>query len=223
MMFHKPKLSLTLALLVGTWIAPMDSSAVMVDFRTETFTCGGGPCSGGTPDQDSSAELVVAGVTWTVTPLPAPDASLYWDETDGFGVRFDYEVDEIEADERLLISFSEAVFIENVYLTDLFLENGYFETGQYELNGSNVLIDFMADASSEPFNSNGEKLVSVNSLVTSIAFRAPGFLSRDEHHEFSVAGISVTRPIPEPGSYVLFLVGAAIVAVPITRQVRRSS
>ena len=113
------KLLPALVLLIGVWITPSDSGATLIDFRTQTYTCPGA-CSN--PDDEATAQLVVDGVTWTLTPTPAGEATLYWDTKDGFGVRHAYEKDEIEADEILWISFSEEVFLNDIYLTDLFTE-----------------------------------------------------------------------------------------------------
>jgi len=210
----RPLPILSIALMAGLWMTPSAAGAALIDFRNETYTCPG-PCAD--PDGESSAQLVVDGVTWTFTPQPQPDATLYWDSTDGFGVRYDYETDEIEGRESLLISFSAPVYIGDVYLTDLFDENGYQEQGWYELDSSGVQ-PFLADAGRFPSPaSNGEKVLSINSTVSSITFSAPGRIN-GQNHEFSVAGLDTTRPIPEPDALLLFPVGAAIVGFAIRRQ-----
>jgi len=156
--------------------------------------------------QDRVDEWVVDegtdGVTVTVTP--EPDGSvLYWDATDGFGVRGPgYEADEVEGSELLVISFSQPVEVTEVALTDLFREyswaaGGYLETGSIELSDGTV-IPITADPSqtSSP-STNGELTVAVNAVTRSITFSAPGRVD-GENHEFSVAGVSFEKvAVPE--------------------------
>jgi hypothetical protein len=211
---------LSLLLLVGAALSS-DARATYVDFTTETYTCPG--C--GSPDGAPWAELLVDGVTWTFTVEPVFDATLFYDTggPDGFGVRYAYERDEIEgSDERLVISFSEAIYIGEVHLTDLFYEHGYRERGWLELNSSGSPEWFIADWSQLPSPaSNGELIVSVDEMATSITFGAPGRrLAADQGHEFSVAGIDATRPMPEPTSMVLFTTGGVLVARAVSRKRR---
>jgi hypothetical protein len=58
-------------------------------------------------------------------------------------------------------------------------------------------------------------------MATSITFGAPGLgLAAAQDHEFSVAGIDTTRPIPEPTPTVLFTTGGALVAWATSRRRR---
>lgn len=197
-----------------------EAKATYVDFTSESYTCAG--C--GSPDGASSAELVVDGVTWTFTPEPEPFASLFYDTggPDGFGVRYSYEYDEIEGtEERLVISFSEEIYINEVHLTDIFYEDGYREMGWYSLDGGTGRW-FIADWSQVPGATNGELVVGVNGLASSITFGAPGLVAGQDH-EFSVAGLDATPvvdttpgttstpPMPEPNAAVLFPIGCALV------------
>ncbi len=79
-------------------------------------------------DTLSFFDITVDGVYLSFTPAPQPEAELYWDSEDGFGVRWDYEHDEIEGpDEIFTIGFG-GVHLDQVMLTDLFNEGGYLET-----------------------------------------------------------------------------------------------
>ena len=141
------------------------------------------------------------GVTVTVTPQP--DGSLlYWDATDGFGVRGPgYEYDEVEGDQELLvITFTEPVKVTEVALTDLFREftwaaGTYRETGSIELSDGTVIP--VTAAWNQTSNTNGELVVAVNAVTQSITFSAPGRVDGEEH-EFSVAGVSFEKvSVPE--------------------------
>lgn len=185
--------------------------AVSVDFRTAQFAAA---------DQQTSFSTSAGGVGLTITPLPSPDARLYWDSTDGLGVRYAYETDEIEGAETLLVEFSSAVWLQDVQLTDLFNESGYLEVGYYELNDSGALVGFSADPS-QGSATNGVRSLSIGSFVTSIAFTAPGRIG-GQSHEYSVSGLRFegTQPVPEPASAVLFGAGLAVVACAFRRSAR---
>jgi hypothetical protein len=202
-----PKLSLAIALastLALAWASP--AAAVLVDFRSSSFA---------SADGASSYTSDLNGVTVTYIPLPDPEARLYWDETDGFGVRYDYETDEIEGHETLRIEFSEKVYLEKIHLTDLFYESGYLEAGCYELNDSGDVVDFVALESQGP-DSNGERVLEVGVWTRSIDFRGIGQLS-GQNHEFSVAGLDIRNPTPEPASLLVFAVGGTLVGAAIRR------
>ena len=163
--------------------------------------------------------------------MPSGDnASLYWDDVDGYGVRSAYEDDEIEAGETLTLSFmSGPVYLDSVSLTDLFYEGGgYMETGSYQLNNDGQWIYFSQDHPQYPSPlSNGEYHLAVGADgVTSITFQAPGYMyvnGQHQGHEYSVAGVTVHVPVPEPGTLALVGLGLAFNAVAIRRRRSRSA
>jgi hypothetical protein len=179
------------------------ASASTVDFRdAATF--------GGALNQ-SSFTASVDGNAITLAATPA-GARLWWDSTDGLGVQYLFESDEIQGVERLRISFSAPVRLSGMLITDLFNENGYLERGFYQLNGSGSWVEFTALSSQTP-GTNGELTVPIDSsiLVTSIAFKAPGLVLYPlQDHEFSVAAIDAT-PVPIPAA--VWLLGSGMVAL----------
>jgi hypothetical protein len=189
-------------LLAGT------ATASMFDFRdAATF--------GGALNQPSFS-AGVDGNTVTLTAMPT-GARLWWDGTDGLGVRYLYESDEIAGLERLKISFSTPMSLSSVLITDLFNEGGYLERGYYQLNGSGSWIEFTALAS-QTSGTNGERTVPIDSsvLVSSIMFRAPGLvLFPLQDHEFSVAAIE-TSAVPIPGA--VWLLGSGLIGLAALRR-----
>lgn len=185
--------------------------AVSVDFRTAQFAAA---------DGQTSFSTSAGGVGMTFTPLPSPGARLYWDSSDGFGVRYAYETDEIEGVELLLVEFSTEVWLQDVQLTDLFSESGYLEVGYYELNDSGTLVQFAADPS-QGSATNGVRTLSIGSWVSSIAFTAPGRFD-GQNHEYSVSGMQfqTRQPVPEPAGVAAFGAGLAVVAFALRRAAR---
>jgi hypothetical protein len=182
----------------------LPARALTVDLRDAAFAGA---------DNQSSFTAVVDGLAVTTTALPHPDATLYWDGVDGFGVRYGYEADEIEECEVLRITFSEQVYIEAIHLTNLFYEDGYIEWGAYEVDQTGASYGFAA-LPSQGGGTNGERTVDVGLFARTIEFRAPGRW-QDQGHEFSVAGIryeKIVNPLPEPASIGLFAVGGMIAA-----------
>ena len=145
-------------------------------------------------------------------------ATLYHDEYDGFGVRYDYEDDEIEGCERLHLSFGSPVRLSSFLITDLFNEpynwgsGSYLERGSFSFNNVNW-TDFVAGSSQLPDpSSNGLLSYSFGSMptITDIWFMSLGRTNYGkEDHEFSVAQIEV-NPVPEPAS--MLLLGSGLVA-----------
>jgi hypothetical protein len=187
------------------------AAASTIDFRDAAF-------SGA--NYQASFSAPVDGYTVTLRALPN-GAKLYWDSTDGMGVRYSYEADEIEGIERLRIRFSTPVYLTSVLLTDLFNENGYLERGSYRLNATGSWTRFKADPGQTLGSTNGELelLFDPETIITSIAFRAPGWLPlRNQNHEFSVAAMEVSAvPIPAAA----WLLGTGLVGlVAVRRRVR---
>lgn len=205
-------LRLVLFSLVVAGPLAVDARADVIDFTD--------PAIFGGADGLASFGVTVGGLGLQFDPLPTPDATLYWDSTDGFGVRHAYEADEIEADEILNITFtSGSVYLDAVFLTDLFYEGQpepFEETGFYRLSVNGIEQDWIEFAQTDhgilpsPIT-NGEFTLVLNaSNVTSIAFRAPGIVN-GQGHEFSVAGIEVY--VPEPSTLVLLGSGLVVGAV----------
>jgi hypothetical protein len=182
-------------------------AASTFDFR-DTVTYGGA----------MNQPSFTAGVI-TVTAMPT-GARLWWDGTDGLGVRYLYESDEIAGLERLKISFSTPMSLSSVLITDLFNENGYLERGYYQLNGSGSWIEFTA-LSSQTSGTNGELTVAIDPsvLVSSIMFRAPGLvLFPLQSHEFSVAAIVTAPPIATPIPAAAWLLGSGLIGLAALRR-----
>jgi hypothetical protein len=167
----------------------------------------------------SSFSATVGGNTITLTASPT-GARLWWDGTDGLGVRYLFESDEIQGIERLRVGFSTPVRLSSVLITDLFNEDGYLERGYYQLNGSGSWIEFSA-LSSQTGGTNGELTVPINPsiLVSSIAFKAPGLvLFPLQSHEFSVAAIVTDPPIATPIPAAFWLLGSGLVGLAALRR-----
>jgi hypothetical protein len=161
----------------------------------------------------SSATLYGAGGSDVdVTLNASPDgAVLTWDDSDaGVGIAWSYEDDEIEADERLTITFSQEVELSDVYLVDLFNEaknnapGTYLEDGYYQVDGGSW-VGFSADPS-QTSSTDGYLDLPVNAMVTTIAFKAPGYTDYTwwsgpkEDNEFAVKSLSFSVPtssVPE--------------------------
>jgi len=189
-------------LLVGT------AAATVVDFRVAAF-------SDALNQPSFSTGFDGGTITVTATPI---GARLWWDSTDGLGVQYSYERDEIESLERLRVGFSNPVYLSSILVTDLFNE-GYLEQGSYQLNGSGNWVTFSANPAQIPGSTNGELTLTLgsNPLVSSILFRAPGQVF-NQTHEFSVARIeTVHTPIPA----AVWLLGSGLAGLVALRSRRR--
>jgi hypothetical protein len=179
-----------------------NAKATFIDFRDLTFQ----PIL---PAEGNSLNRTVDGTNLTITASPA-QALLYWDSTDGFGVQYDYEYDEVEGVESLHVSFGETMYLSGFFVTDLFSNDhnsGYVEYGWYSINGD-PNIQFFADSSQTP-GTNGERTVPVGAAVNHIAFSAPGLVNGQDH-DYSVGGVSVYS-VPEPS--ILLLLGSGLIGL----------
>ena len=210
-------------LLAAMILLPFTAQAVYVDFTDST---GWSPAPGTT----SSTQKTVDGITITVSALVDGGAgTLYWDNTDGYGIRGGEE-DEIDARneriERLRVNFSSPIAqLSRIDITDLFYEPTapqYFEYGYYKIDDGAWTIFVQDDMGKLPSpTSNGEFSILTSYMnVSDIYFRA--YIGGDNlpneygPHEFSVGGIEI---VPEPGTYLML--GSLLIIVAMARKKKR--
>ena len=183
-----------------------------VDFRTSAFSSANGK---------SSYSWMTDGVKITVRAL---NGKLSWDDEDGFGIKgVGYENDEVEGQERISFSFLEDVKLSTVSLSDLFYEDGYFEKGSYQLTRqSNTSVNHAFSARDS--SSAGNQRISINAVVSSIIFQAPGIVGKQDH-EFSISALTFSLyscpptpgpTVPEPAS--ILLLGGALLGGAVRRK-----
>ena len=159
------------------------------------------------------------GMNVTITPNPT-HPGLWWDSTDGFGVRGGSQTDEIDYPETLTVTFAGSVNLAGIWFTDLFMApdgGGNGETAKVTLFlGAANLGTFTFNANEPaPDSHNGERYGSFGSgiSVSKIVFSAMNQCNDD----YSVAGIVTNGgQVPEPGTVVLL--GAGLVALGALRR-----
>ncbi len=178
--------------------------APLVDFTTAAFAAA---------DGQTSFYVVVDGIGMTFEGFNTNGggmvaANMWWDDVDGFGVRTNLDLDEVDDFDLLRITFDSAVDLSAIFITDLFADetyNGvgpYDEQGYYDIGAGDVLFDAASLAGTDGDKTNGENVLQFPATsVTSISFSAfdgPNF------DNFSVAGIDATtgpgqNEVPVPG------------------------
>jgi len=179
-----------------------------IDFRSGVFAAADGA---------HSFTTTIDGITLTLEAFAdngASDATLWWDSTDGIGVR-GLEDDEVDPSERLVLSFASTIGLSHIFLSDLFATetfggNTYSESGYYTLDGGPAVsfsaIDLLATDGNK---SNGEQTLVLDKItpVGQIVFSA---MNTPAGQNYSLLGF--TDPplpqLPEPGTLSLIAFGS---------------
>ena len=188
-----------------------------VDFRSDSFSAA---------DNQHSVSGEVDGVGFTVSAYRVNDiggldeAVLWWDSEDGLGIRGGGQEDEIDADERLVITFDEVIGLSELFFSDLFANESTMgtildEAGTAALDSS-LMIDISADLllGTDGNKVNGEHVLSLSKVepVLSITLSTNGL-----GHDFSLIGFTdpplTTTSIPVPGMSTIFVLGLLLLAV----------
>ena len=164
---------------------------------------------------DYSDSFTVDGVT---ASAQNSNEGLYHDNVDGLGIRGGADDDEIDGDELLSITLEDGYYdshglIDGFFLTDLFQapDGGDGESGWVDvfLAGNALLgrFDFhMTEASA-----NGEYWVAFGGAyeIYQLIFGSDG----RSGNEYSLAGLTSTPSVPEPGTMALLGLGLLMLAV----------
>ncbi|MFH1058608.1 MAG: PEP-CTERM sorting domain-containing protein [Pseudomonadota bacterium] len=144
---------------------------------------------------------------------------LWWDASEGLGVKGGLNSDEIDYGEVLTLSFSQPVFLTSFKVYDLFRETWSSHGGWYNESGYAVLdggpsVAFAA-GNSEVYPGwdlpgDGVKVVSVGvggvSQIQFFANRSHNLNKRN--HDYQLGGLDLELPaaaVPEPGSGLLLV------------------
>ena len=222
---------------LGILLLASAAPASVIDFTTA------GPAP--TPDFSPALGLPVFSITiddvkLTFTPGTNPPdlinpPTLWWDSTDGFGVQYGYEQDEIEGPEFLTLSFevvngiaplgaqaNTPFFLEKVFISDLFNEWGYTERGVYQFGGPDGVsdwVDFWAVPGQDILVTNGERSLDIYQPVHWITFSAPGLLQNGQNHEYALQGVQ-GAPVPVPPA--VLLLGSGLLGLAAVRRRMKS-
>ena len=199
--------------------AAAQANALVIDFGSSAWT----PAANNHPSYS-----VNYGTIGNVTATAGPAGSLLFanDPVDGLGVTTG-EIDEVDGNETLTISFQHAVNIISIKLTDLFPRLhpsdglptdgndpvfGEVATVAFYLGGS--LVNTVVDHGLNSNGANGEQTFTSNGLyVDKITFSAGGIFN-----EYSVKSIEV----PEPGIFALLGLGLMGLGLSRRRQAKQA-
>jgi hypothetical protein len=193
------KTTATIAILLMAAAASADP--FHIDFTSSNYASAQGSTSYGHYHAEVNRE----------TTLSTASGILTYFSDDGIGIAGSgYEDDEIEGDERLVLAFNDTVTVVGFNLTDFFNEHGYLEWGAVQFvygDGTTSLFSILtASLTQTTEGTNGLFSTAVNqSNVLAMIFAAPGLVD-GQHHEFSLAGVTIDTAvpsIPEPASMLL--------------------